>query len=105
MATVDGNEMNRSGERTGRRRRPSEDGRLRLEIAAQLAAARRAAGMTQVDVSDRLQRPRSWIGKLESGRRGLLFSEALELAQLYGIELAGLAPATTAGRPGRNERE
>jgi transcriptional regulator with XRE-family HTH domain len=74
-------------------RRPSEDGRVRAAIAARLAAARRTAGMTQIGVADRLRRPRSWIGKLETGRRGLLFSEAVELAELYGIEVNDLMPS------------
>lgn len=82
----------------GRTRRSSEDGLIRVGIAARLAAARRAAGLTQIAVSDRLDRPRSWIGKIEAGRRGLLFSEAIELAELYGVNLDDLAPPGTSRR-------
>ena len=51
--------------------------------------------MTQVGVSQRLGRVNSWIAKLERGQRSLLFSEAVELADLYGVALHELWPGGT----------
>jgi transcriptional regulator with XRE-family HTH domain len=65
---------------------------FRATLAVRLALVRKAAGLTQIEVSDRLHRPRSWIGKLETARRSLLFSEAIELAELYGVPLSALDP-------------
>lgn len=73
-------------------RRPTEDPALRAAIAARLVALRKKAGLTQIEVSERLGRPKSWIGKLETGRRSLLFSEAILLADLFGSSVADLAP-------------
>ena len=74
-------------------RRSAEAPDLRAAIAARLGEIRRAAGMTQVSVCEQLRKPKSWIGKLETGRRSLLFSEAMALARLYGVELTALLPA------------
>jgi ribosome-binding protein aMBF1 (putative translation factor) len=79
---------------SARSRRPSETAEVRGAIADRLAGARKAAGLSQIEVARQLERPRSWIGKLETARRSLLFSEALELADLYGAELGDLGPLT-----------
>jgi transcriptional regulator with XRE-family HTH domain len=65
---------------------------FRLALARRLALVRKAAGLTQIEVSERLRRPRSWIGKLETARRSLLFYEAIELAELYEVPLSALDP-------------
>jgi len=65
---------------------------LRQAIGAHLAQLRRNAGMTQIAVSEQLGRVKSWIAKLERGQRSLLFSEAVELAELYGISLKTIWP-------------
>ncbi len=64
----------------------------RLAVGARLALVRKAAGITQVEVSEKLGRPPSWIAKLETGRRSLLFVEAVDLAELYGVSLTALNP-------------
>jgi transcriptional regulator with XRE-family HTH domain len=77
------------GKRYGRR--PTESPEVRAATAARLASLRKAAGLSQIEVSDRLGHPKSWIGKLETGRRSLLFSEAVAITDLYGIGLRELA--------------
>lgn len=48
-------------------------------LLALLRAARREAGMRQVDLANRLQRPQSYVSKYESGERRL---DLLELKQI-----------------------
>lgn len=80
-------------------RQSPESASVRAALAAQLVQSRKLAGLTQMDVSERLGKPRSWIAKLERGNRGLLFSEAIVLARLYGIEVGALVPrGSSAGR-------
>jgi transcriptional regulator with XRE-family HTH domain len=61
-------------------------------MAHRMAQLRRSAGLTQIEVSERLSKPKSWIAKLETGRRSLLFSEAVTLADLYQVNLADFDP-------------
>jgi len=71
---------------------PPESAADRTALADRLAQLRRRAGLTQVQVSQRVGKPQSWIGKLETGRRSLLFAEAILLAKLYGVPLSALDP-------------
>ena len=75
-----------------RQRRPSESPELRDAIAGRLRKARAAAGVTQEEVASSLGRRKSWLAKLERGQRSLLFSEAIDLADAYGIALVDLFP-------------
>jgi transcriptional regulator with XRE-family HTH domain len=75
----------------GTSRRPIEDPTVRSAIAARLVACRQAAGLSQQAVADQLDRPQSWLGKLETGRRSLLYSEAVALAAVYEVEVAVFA--------------
>lgn len=56
-------------------------------LIAQIADARRAAGLTQAQLAVAIGRPQSFIAKLEGGERRL---EVLEFAQI--AEVLGLAP-------------
>lgn len=58
---------------------------------ALLIAAREAAGMTQVEVAERLGKPQSFVSKYERGERRLDFTEFLELSDLLGVDLAEFA--------------
>lgn len=49
-----------------------------------LKAARIDAGLTQVDVAQRLERPQSFISKLETGERRIDPVELRHLAAIYG---------------------
>lgn len=43
------------------------------------------AGLTQVDVAERLSRHQSFVSKYERGERRLDFSEFMEIAEVLGI--------------------
>lgn len=51
-----------------------------------LLVARQEAGLTQQEVSLRLQRPQSFVSKYESGERGLDVIEFLDVCRAIGAE-------------------
>lgn len=63
-----------------------------LAVGRRLAAARSAAGLSQAEAARRLGFAQSRIGKLEIGTRRLLFSEAIDLAELYGVGISDFVP-------------
>lgn len=66
---------------------PSSLHRRQYEIfRAMLVAAREAAGMTQVDVAARLNKPQSFVSKYERGERRLDFTEFVELVEVLGLD-------------------
>ncbi len=52
-----------------------------------LVEARCASGLTQVQAAERLGKPQSFISKYERGERRLDFSEFIEIADLFGIDV------------------
>ena len=58
-----------------------------------LRTARMEAGLTQVQVASALERPQSFMSKLESGERRLDPIELNELAAIYGKEVEYFLPA------------
>lgn len=56
-------------------------------LLALLRAARLEAGMRQVDLADRLQRPQSYVSKYESGERRLDLLELRQICNALGISL------------------
>lgn len=52
-----------------------------------LISSREAAGLTQVQVAERLGKPQSFVSKYERGERRLDFSEFVELADVLGIDV------------------
>lgn len=81
-----------------------------LAVGRRLAAARTAANLTQAAAASRLGFAQSRVAKLEIGTRRLLFSEAIDLADLYGVEIDDFVvpriksdpgPARTLGRATR----
>lgn len=61
-------------------------------VGERLAAARRVAGLSQAMAATRLGTAQSRIAKLETGARRLLFSEAVDLARLYGVPIEDFVP-------------
>ena len=51
-----------------------------------LVAAREEAGLTQVEVAARLNKPQSFVSKYERGERRLDFTEFVELADVLGLD-------------------
>ena len=65
-----------------KREEPNEQALLAL-----LRAARREAGMRQVDLADRLRRPQSYVSKYESGERRLDLLELRQICKALDISL------------------
>jgi transcriptional regulator with XRE-family HTH domain len=57
------------------------------QFRALLVAARKAAGMTQMDLAVRLGRKQSYVSKFERGERRLDIVEFLEVAEVLGIDV------------------
>jgi transcriptional regulator with XRE-family HTH domain len=54
-----------------------------LQFLGRLRQARVEAGLTQVEVANRLKRPQSFVSKIESGERRVDAVELSELAKVY----------------------
>jgi transcriptional regulator with XRE-family HTH domain len=59
---------------------------LYLLLLEQLVAARKKAGLTQVEVANALKKPQSFVSKYESGERLLDVAEFLEIARILGAD-------------------
>lgn len=55
-------------------------------LRAALREARKAAGLTQAEVGERLGRPQSYVNKYESGERRLDVVEFLDVAAVLGVD-------------------
>ncbi len=51
-----------------------------------LTEERKTAGLTQVDLAQRLKRPQSFVSKFERGERRLDVVEFLDIAEAVGID-------------------
>lgn len=60
------------------------------EVISRLKKARADAGLTQVEVAEKLKKPQSYISKVENRQRRLDILEVRELANLYGVKLDDL---------------
>ena len=49
--------------------------------------ARKASGLTQVEIAQALDKPQSYISKVELGERRLDFAEFVDLANIIGIDI------------------
>ena len=54
---------------------------------AQLIQARKAAGLTQVELATQLNRPQSFVSKVERGERRLDVVEFLEVARVLRLDV------------------
>lgn len=59
-------------------------------LRKRLKEARLAAGLRQVDVATLLQKPQSYIAKIERGERHVDFLEVLDLCDAIGLDLTTL---------------
>jgi transcriptional regulator with XRE-family HTH domain len=55
-------------------------------IGARLEAARKKAGVTQVELSKRLRKPQSFVSAYESGQRRLDLLELVRIATAIAVE-------------------
>lgn len=56
------------------------------QLITKLIAARKKAGLTQVEVSEKLNKPQSFVSKVENCQRRLDAVELKQITNLYGIE-------------------
>lgn len=61
-----------------------------LRLRDWLVAARRADGLTQAQLAERLGRPQSFVSKYERGERRLDFVEVLEIADALRVDACDL---------------
>src|SRR5689334_12792190 len=66
-------------------------------LAESLRVAREAAGLSQVEVAQKLGLPRPAISQMENGHRGVGALELARLAKLYGRPLSYFADEETVG--------
>ena len=66
------------------------------EFLRLLTEARKSAGVTQVELSERLSRPQSFVSKYERGERRLDVVEFVEVAQAMGADPIGILRALLA---------
>ena len=56
------------------------------ELIGFIASARKAAGITQVELAERLGKPQSFVSKVERGERRLDVIEFCQLAEALGYQ-------------------
>lgn len=56
------------------------------KLRKRLIEARLAAGLRQVDVAASLQKPQSYVAKIEGGERRVDFLEVLDLCSVIGLD-------------------
>ncbi|HEU5048597.1 MAG TPA: helix-turn-helix transcriptional regulator [Rickettsiales bacterium] len=57
-------------------------------LCGALIAARKAAGITQQQLADRLKKPQSFVAKYENGERRLDVAEFMTIAEELGVDPA-----------------
>jgi transcriptional regulator with XRE-family HTH domain len=87
----------------------TEDPAFHAATGRLLGDARETAGLSQAAVAKRLGIAQSRIARLELGKRRLLYSEAVRLARVYGVDISafdprGRSPEAVAPLPGRRRR-
>jgi transcriptional regulator with XRE-family HTH domain len=55
-----------------------------------LIEARQEAGLTQVELAEKLERPQTFVSKIERGVRGVDVIEFIEIAKAMGFDSAKL---------------
>jgi transcriptional regulator with XRE-family HTH domain len=62
----------------------------RKELAQRIASARERAGVSQLEVAERLGLPRSAISKMENGEQRVESLVLAAMARLYGVSVSSL---------------
>ncbi|HEX8622034.1 MAG TPA: helix-turn-helix transcriptional regulator [Allosphingosinicella sp.] len=68
-------------------------------LRQRLHEARRARGLRQCDLADRLGRPQSFVSNYERGTRRLEVSEFIQIAQLLALDAAAVVAELAAESP------
>ena len=70
-----------------------------------LVEARRAAGLSQADLAERLSRPQSFVSKYERGERRLDLVEFLDVTRVLGVDPAEIIKGLDESANRRRSRE
>src|SRR5215210_4566457 len=62
----------------------------RRELAERIAEARERAGVSQLEVAERLKLPRSAVSKMENGEQRIESLVLAAMARLYGVPVSSL---------------
>lgn len=73
--------------------------RWRLAFGASIRHARESRKLTQADVASELEWARASVAAIERGRQGVSCDQLLQLAALFGLDIAELLPVVLF-RPG-----
>lgn len=73
------------------------------EFIAFIASARKEAGITQVELADRLGKPQSFVSKVERGERRLDVVEFCQVAEALDLDPAKLLQDFFKARLGRED--
>ncbi len=57
------------------------------DLIARLIAARKAAGLTQVEVAEKLGKPQSYVSKIENCQRRVDVLELKNFSEIYDLHL------------------
>jgi transcriptional regulator with XRE-family HTH domain len=76
----------------------------REQMALRLRSARKAIGLTQAQVAERLRVHRPTVSEMEAGRRRVSADELARLAQMYGVPVQWLASGAHVEAEPENER-
>jgi transcriptional regulator with XRE-family HTH domain len=63
---------------------------ISAELGAAIATARLRAGLTQIDVAERLRKSPSWVAHIEGGVRRVKVIGLLALADVIGFDAAAM---------------
>jgi transcriptional regulator with XRE-family HTH domain len=77
---------------SGRRMQKTVTSPLQKKLVTMLVERRKAAGLRQVDVAERLGAYQSWVTHMESGQRRIDVIELIELGKIIGFDPAELGP-------------
>jgi ribosome-binding protein aMBF1 (putative translation factor) len=79
------------GERQAEEAPPPRSGERPADrLRRRLLEARRARGLRQADLADRLGRPQSFVSNYERGERRLEVSEFIVIARVLGVDAAAV---------------
>ena len=100
-------ELVRLGEESAPEPPPIKGERPSDRLRRRLHEARRARGLRQCDLADRLGRPQSFVSNYERGTRRLEVSEFIEIARILAVDAAALVAelAADGGPPESEDQE
>ena len=82
--------LGRDGEQRETPPPPPSQERPADRLRRRLLEARRARGLRQADLADRLGRPQSFVSNYERGERRLEVSEFIVIARVLGVDAAAV---------------